>query len=82
MSAKGSLTYKCRLPKDWRPVLEGGEGFNLEEDVNRWSQMWEDGSSMLAHTNPTLLDSLCIWVGLSLFTLESGGQAAYMETHP
>ena len=30
----------------------------------------------------TPLDSLYIWVGLSLFTLESGGQATYMETHP
>ena len=30
----------------------------------------------------TPLDSLYIWTGLSLFTLEYGGQAAYMENHP
>ena len=27
-------------------------------------------------------NSLYIWASLSLFTLESGGRAAYMETHP
>ena len=27
-------------------------------------------------------NSLYIWVGFSLFILEFGGQAAYMETHP
>jgi hypothetical protein len=31
--------------------------------------------------NPTTLNSLYIWAGLSLFTLKSGGRAAYMETH-
>ena len=32
--------------------------------------------------NPTPPDFLYMWVGLSLFTLEYGGQAAYMEAHP
>jgi hypothetical protein len=32
--------------------------------------------------NPTPLDSLYIWAGLSLITLEYGGQAAYIETRP
>ena len=32
--------------------------------------------------NPTPPYSIYIWVGLSLFTLEFGGQATYMETHP
>jgi hypothetical protein len=36
----------------------------------------------LTHTIPTPLDSLYIWAGLYLFTLEYGGQAVYMETHP
>jgi hypothetical protein len=35
----------------------------------------------LAHTNPIPLDFLYIWTGLFFFTLESGGRAAYMETH-
>ena len=38
------------------------------------------GVVKLAHTSPTPLHSLYIQVGSSLFTLESGGQAAYMET--
>ena len=32
--------------------------------------------------NPTTPCSLYIWVGLSLFALEFGGGAVYMETHP
>ena len=32
--------------------------------------------------NLTPLDSLYIWLGMSLFTLESGGHVVYMETHP
>ena len=31
------------------------------------------GVAKLTHTNPTPPDSLYIWVGLSLFTLEFGG---------
>ena len=43
---KESLTYKCQSPKDWEFVLEGGGGFNVEEEeVSRWTQVWEDGSS-------------------------------------
>jgi hypothetical protein len=53
-----------------------------EEEVSRWAWIWEDGSSWLAHTNPTPLDSLYIWAGVSLFTLESGGRVAYIKTHP
>ena len=36
----------------------------------------------VGQTNTTPLNSLYIWAGLSLFTLEYGGRAAYMETHP
>ena len=40
------------------------------------------GADTLINTyaNPTLLDSLDIWAGLSLSTLESGGRAADTET--
>jgi hypothetical protein len=30
--------------------------------------------------NPTPLDSLYIWAGLSLFLLQFGGQADYLDT--
>ena len=51
---------------------------NREEEVSRWVQIWESGSCKLAHTNPTPPDSLYIWTSFSLFTLEYGGQVAYM----
>lgn len=36
----------------------------------------------MAHTNPAPPNVLYIWTGLSLFPLESGGRATYMEAHP
>ena len=36
----------------------------------------------MAYSNPIPLDSLYIWVGLSLFIVESGGRVGFMETHP
>ena len=50
----------------------------FQEEVSRWAKIWEDERSQLAHTP---LDSIFFWVGRSLFPLESGGCAAYMETH-
>ena len=32
--------------------------------------------------NPTPLDALYIWASLSLFKLQSTGEAAYIETQP
>ena len=32
--------------------------------------------------NPSPPNSLYIWAGLSLFTLEFGGHVVYLETHP
>ena len=66
------LTYKCWSPK----VLK-----TSSRKRSRWAHIWEDGSSELANTNPTLADFMYIWTGLSLFTLEFGGRAAYMKTH-
>ena len=67
-STKESLTYKCQLPKVLktgyrsRRRLVGGLGFE------------KMGVAQLARTNPTPLDPLYIWVGLSfLFALEYGG---------
>ena len=37
---------------------------------------------MAHHTNPIPPYSFYIWTSLSLFTLESDGQATYMDTHP
>jgi hypothetical protein len=47
----------------------------MNPNFRRWEKM-------LAHTNPIPPASLYIWADLSLFTLEFGGRAAYMETHP
>jgi hypothetical protein len=75
------ILTKFQSPKDWRMIVEGGGDFNVAEEVSRWAWIWEDESSEFTY-KPAPLDSLYIWAGLSLFTLESGGHTAYIETHP